>query len=249
MVDRGGAGNGQHDRRTLQQPGQSNLHGSPLSCFCDAVENLAGHPAGAEREPWDEGDLIALAVVDDIIPFAVGETVAVLYGDDGHNLARALDVLLGDIGKTNAADLSFSLQLSQSFDRGFNRGHGIGRVELVNIDAVEAQPLETAFNWFAQMCGSRVVRPLVGSGTIPSSFGGDDKILGIRKQSFGDQLFVDVRTVGVGGSVEVDALFHSAPKHGQCRLAIFRRTPDSIAGKAHGSKTEAMDGKPSAERS
>src|SRR5580692_8819662 len=105
-------------------------------------------------------------------------------------------------------NLSFFLQLSQSLDRRLERHDGIGRVQLINLDAIQAQPLETAFNRVAKMRGTCVVRPLIRSRTIPSALGGDNKILRIRKERLGDQLFADSRPVRISGIDEVDAKLH-----------------------------------------
>jgi hypothetical protein len=66
-------------------------------CFRDPVENLAGHLACPEREPWNEGYSISLTVIDHIIPFTVSETVTVLHRDDGNNLACSLNVFPRDV--------------------------------------------------------------------------------------------------------------------------------------------------------
>ena len=67
-------------------------------------------------------------------------------------------------------------------------------------------------------------------------------------QGFGDQLFADVRAVGIGGVNEIDAELHSAAKNRDGGFAVLGRAPDAIAGEAHGAEAEPVDGELAAER-
>src|ERR1039458_8766934 len=75
---------------------------------------------------------------------------------------------------------------------------GVRDMELIDIDAVEAQPLEAAFDGFNNVSGAGVVLPDSGAVAGPANLGGDDQVLGIGKERFGDQLFRDIRAIGVG---------------------------------------------------
>jgi hypothetical protein len=61
-------------------------------------QQLACDAPCSQREPRDERDPISLAIVDDIVLFAIGETVAVLHRHDRHDFPRALDMFHCDIG-------------------------------------------------------------------------------------------------------------------------------------------------------
>ena len=65
--------------------------------LCDFVENFTGDPASAKREPWNKHDSVALAIIDDVIPLAVGEAVTVLDRYDGNDLSGPLNVFLVDV--------------------------------------------------------------------------------------------------------------------------------------------------------
>ena|SRR5215471_6806851 len=60
----------------------------------------------------------AITIFHDVVPFAIGEAVSVLYRDNGNNSARALDVLPRNVRQSDKANLSLVLQLSQSFNGG-----------------------------------------------------------------------------------------------------------------------------------
>ena len=82
-------------------------------CARDSLERLTGNPACAEGEPGNEGDSIAFAITDNVVPFTVGKAVTVLHRNDGHDFARTLDVFLRDVGQSHKPNLSFLFQFGQ----------------------------------------------------------------------------------------------------------------------------------------
>src|SRR5260221_2115049 len=141
MSDRGSPRDGQHHGRSPQEPSQRYLRGARTVRLGNLVKHLACNFPGPEWEPGNKGNSIALAIIHGVIPLAVREAVAVLHGDDGHNPARSLDMLLRDIGQRDEANLAFVPQLSQRFHRGLKRDDGIRNMQLINVDAVQAQSL------------------------------------------------------------------------------------------------------------
>jgi hypothetical protein len=248
MLDGGSAGDREHDGGALEKPGEGDLFWRGVVGAGDLVEDFAGCAARSEREPGNEADGILFAVVHDVIPFAVGETIAVLDGDDGNDAAGALDVLLGDVRESDEANLSFFLELGEGADGFLERNDWIGNVELIDINAIELEALEAAFDGFAKVSGGGVVSPLIGAGTVPATFGSDDEAGRIRMQGFGDELFADVGTVGIGSVYEIDTEFDGAAKNGKGRFAVFGRAPDAVSSEAHGAKAETMDRELGAER-
>src|SRR5271154_3427040 len=120
-------------------------------------------------------------------------------------------------------------------------------MQLVDVDPLNAKSLQAAFHRLTQVRWAGVVCPLVRPRAIPSTLGRDDNILRVRRQRFGDQLFADIRTVGISSIDEVDSQFNGSAENGYRHLAILRWTPDSFAGKAHGSETKAIDSEFTAE--
>src|SRR5207244_4245523 len=78
-------------------------------------------------------------------------------------------------------------------------------------------------------------------GPHAAALGTDDEAAGIGMQRFGDQLFIGVGAVGVGGVEEVGAELERAPEELLCARPVLRRAPDVGAEHAHGAKPEPVD--------
>src|SRR4030088_2602345 len=91
------------------------------------------------------------------------------------------------------------------------------------------------------MLRTGIVGPLVRPRTIPSALGRNHKILGIRRQRFGNQFFADVRAVGVRGVYKVDAQLDGAAKNGDCCSGILGRPPNPITRNTHGSVSKTVN--------
>src|SRR5690348_16414967 len=82
----------------------------------DLVEHLACNSSCSRREPRDKCDPVGLAVIHDIVPLTISETVSVLNRDDGNDLARSLDMLLRNVRQRDQANLTRASELSQGFN-------------------------------------------------------------------------------------------------------------------------------------
>src|SRR5580700_6212482 len=98
------------------------------------------------------------------------------------------------------------------------------------------------------MLRAGIMSPLVWTWAIPSALGRDHKILGVRRQRFGDQLFADLRTVGDRGVYEIDAQPNRTAKYSDRRSRIFGRSPDPVTGDTHSPEANTANGKFTAER-
>src|SRR6267142_620443 len=213
MFDRGGPWDGQHNGRSPQEPGQRYLRGARTVSPRDSVKHLAGNLARSQWEPGNKGNFIALAIIHHVVPFAVGKAIAVLHGDDRDNSARSLDVLLGDVGQRDQANLAFLSQLSQGFHRCFKRDDGVRNMQLINVDAVQAQSLKASFNCLAKVRGSCIVSPLIRAGTVPASLGGNYQARRVWKQRFGNEFLTYVWAVGIRGINEIDIKLRGPAKN------------------------------------
>ena len=72
-------------------------------------------------------------------------------------------------------------------------------MELVQRNLFQLQALEAALARPFQVLWPAVCRPPVGSGPLEAALGGDDEVVGVGIEGFGDQLLADIGTVGVGG--------------------------------------------------
>jgi hypothetical protein len=86
-------------------------------------------------------------------------------------------------------------------------------MQLIEINAVQAQPAQAALAGGSQVLRRSVLNPLVGTRPIKTALGGDYEVGRIGMQSLGDDCFTHVRTVGVGGINEIDAQFDGAPQN------------------------------------
>src|ERR1700722_8892017 len=114
-----------------------------------------------------------LAIPEHIIPFAIRETIAILHRNNGDDFSSALNVLLVHVGKRDMANLALLAQAGQRFHGSVEGNSGVGDVELVNIDAIEAKAFEAAFDGFGEMFWAGIVQPLQRPAALPSTFGGD----------------------------------------------------------------------------
>src|SRR6266478_5123273 len=213
MFDRGSPWDGQHNGGSAQEPGQRYLRAARTVCLRDSVKHLAGNFARSQWEPGNKSNFIALAIIHHVVPFTVGKAIAVLHGDDRDNSARSLDVLLCNVGQRNQANLAFVSHLSQSFHRCFKRDDGVRNMQLINVDAVQTQPLEASLNRLAKVRGSCVVGPMIRAGTVPASLGGNYKASRVRKQRFGNQFLAYVWAVRIRGINEIDIQLYGSSKN------------------------------------
>ena len=78
-------------------------------------------------------------------------------------------------------------------------------MQVVEINTVSAQAFEARLAGGAQMRWPPVPTPLAGAWPRQAALGRNDQSVGIGRQSFGDQLLADARTVGIGRVDEGDA--------------------------------------------
>src|SRR5580658_11153006 len=106
-------------------------------------------------------------------------------------------------------------------------------MELIYIDVIETEALEAAFQRFREVFGAGIMSPLSGTGTLPSSFGGDDKVGWVWIQRFRDQLFRDSRPVGISSVDEVHVEVDRTPQRCKRRVFISGGSPNAFTGDTH----------------
>ena len=196
--------------------------------------------APADGRPGQKGKPVLLAEIDEIVRATVEQVVAVLYRDDLSYPPGAEQLVAVDVGDADVTDLALPLQVAQRADRLLVGHLGVGPMKLVEVDALEAQGAQAAFECRAQVFGSSVGGPLVGGGPQQSALGGDHETVGIRIQRLGDELLADPGSVAVGRVDEVHAQLDRATQHAPGFGAVRRVADDALAGDTHRPEPEPM---------
>ena len=165
-------------RERFRSHARATCNGFALRSFATLIQDVVGLAVLPEWRPGDEGDAVLLAVVEQEIPFAIGKAIAILNRDDGDDFAGALQMFKGHIRESNMLDFAGLAEAGEGFHRCVKGDSGIGNVELVNADAIEAKTLQAALDGFFQMPGTGIVNPLAGPDALPSAFGGDHQAIG-----------------------------------------------------------------------
>ena len=99
-----------------------------------------------------------------------------------------------------------------------------------------------------QIIGIALGRPLVGTRAGQPALGGDQKpVIGIKR--FADQIFRNLRAIGVGGVDEIHAQFRQrACKVASASALSFGGPQTPVAGDAHGAEAQAMNFRLAADR-
>ncbi len=84
-------------------------------------------------------------------------------------------------------------------------------MELVELDALEAQPSQAARAGLAQMLRPAVGMPLVRAAARQATLGGDDEIVRVGVQGFGDQPLRDLGALCVRRVDQVDVQIDRGP--------------------------------------
>src|ERR1700722_4872796 len=141
-----------------------------------------------ERSPRKEADIVLLTVIDNEIRFTIRETEAILHRDNRHDLACPFNVFPSHIRERDMTNLTLTAQIRQRFNRRF-KGHSIvGSVQLINVDTLQAQTFQTPLERFSKMFRARIMCPLTGSRTLPSTLSSDHQSRWIWVERFCDQL-------------------------------------------------------------
>src|SRR5260370_19813159 len=101
------------------------------------------------------------------------------------------------------ANLPFLPQLRKCTDRVLKGNLGVGAMELIEVNALEAQTPQAALQRLTKMLGASVCWPLVGASTQKTPLGRDDQAFRIGVERFGNQRLGHLWSVRVGGIEQV----------------------------------------------
>jgi hypothetical protein len=145
-----------------------------------------------------------------------------------------------DVRDADVTDLARLLRLDEEPQRLRERDRGIGAVELVEVDPLDAQAPQAALERGAQMVAAAVGVPLPRAAAREAALGRDNNAV-VGRQRLRDQLLADVRTIGIGGVDEVDTELDGAAQKGDGAGGVGRRAPHAGPGDPHRAIAQAMD--------
>ena len=120
--------------------------------------------ARAERKPRNERQAFALALLQHLFVRAIRDVVAILHRNDFREPLRAAQLARIDVRQPDVKDLPFLLQAHELAHRIFERHPWIGRMQLVQVDALQPEPAQAPFAGGTQVRRMRVAIPVIGSG-------------------------------------------------------------------------------------
>src|SRR5690606_30528046 len=129
------------NRAALEHPRQRDLRRGGIVALRDLIEAAARlrELARGQREPRDERDIFALAVIEDGFTLARDEVVQVLDTDDREEFARRLDLFDVDFAQADMADQTLALHVSDNAELLVARGFIVDAVKLPQVDALDVE--------------------------------------------------------------------------------------------------------------
>ncbi len=121
-------------------------------------------------------------------------------------------------------------------------------MQLVEVDALDAQVTQRPLAGLAKVVGAPVTRPLARTAACQPALRGDHQPVGIGIQRVVDELLAEVRAVAVGRVDEVDAELDDAAQHVEHDVALLRRAPDAGTHDPHRAEAEAVNLEVAADR-
>src|SRR3954470_24714610 len=135
----------------------------------------------------------------------------------------------------------FLLKLAQHGELLLCGNLGIYSVELPQIDPVQLQPLQAGLELAAKEFRPSILHPTVWPGALQAALGGDNQAR-IGVESLRDQLFGNVRSIGIGGVKEGYSQLDGPLEHADGFVAVLGWSPNTFAGQAHGAESHAVHG-------
>ena len=165
----------------------------------------------------------------------------------GRDLLGGLELVDGDLGQPDVADLALLLQLDELADLVLGGEFVVDAVQLEQVDGVHAEAAQAHLALLAQVRREAEDRPLVGPGAQQAGLGRDDEPVRVRVQRLFDQLLGYVRAVGIRGVDEVHADLDEAAQYADALVVVGRRAPYALARQTHRAESQTIDGEVAAD--
>jgi hypothetical protein len=102
-------------------------------------------------------------------------------------------------------------------------------MQLIQIDPLQLQPLQTVVDALRQIFGPAIRHPLPGARPGVPALRRNQQSFRIRMERFGDEQFVNLRAIGIGGVDEIHAQLEGSAQDLLRFLAVRRPSPDPLA--------------------
>ena len=242
---------------TLEVPGIGSITGDFLSShaiatwagcaesLCSACECAARsrEVAGCEREPGDEADALAGAVIEHVPGMPVDEVVPVLHRDDGRQSTYSGELCDTYLRQPDVTDLPLPLKIKQRTDLILHRNLGIDPMKLVEVNSLQLEPAKALIARRAEVHGAPVRHPLIRAGTLKARLRGNHEVGGVWVEGFSNESLGNTGAVGVSRAEKVDTQFDRPAQDGNCLVVVDGLTPDTAAGQSHCAEAESTDRK------
>ena len=182
-----------------REPGQA--HAIVVAAERGGLVDFAGEEAPAKRTKGYEADPEVLAGRQDV-GFGRTPPEGIFALDGRHRLDRmgAADRLRARLGQAEMLDLAGGDQVPDRARDVLDRHVRVDPMLIVEIDDLNPQPLQRAFNGLPDVFRATVE----GAGAeVMAELRGDDDVLAERLQRFADEFLVRERAVDLGGVEEV----------------------------------------------
>ena len=140
-----------------------------------------------------------------------------------------VDHLGGEVARADLAHLARAHQLVERAERLVDRHGAVGHVQLVEVDAIGAEPAEAVFDGAPDVRRARTLVVLVD---LRAELRRDDRFVPTAGESAPEVLLAARPAVHVGGVKQVDTGIECSPHHGFGLLAIDAH-PEVVAPDAY----------------
>src|SRR6266849_10637214 len=199
--------------------------GTAIVIGCQVFEflELAGKKASSKRAVGDEADAeFAAGCEDFLFRIARPKRILCLQRSYGMHLRGAAQSVDPGFRQADMSNLALLDQFCQGANRLFNRRIGIDAMLVIEVDVLDAQPLQTSFAGLLHVVGLAADTADVGIARIAdnSELCGQHDLVALALDRSSDELFVLVGPVDVGGIEEGDAEFEGA-MNGRDRFGVI----------------------------
>src|ERR1700723_1130559 len=139
-------------------------------------------------------------------------------------------------------DLALLAQPGQRFYGSFEGNCIVRSVQLIDVDALQPQPLQASFERPREVFGAGIMGPLAWARALPSALGRDDQSGLIRIERLGDQLFRCPGAIGIRGVNQVYIELDRPLQSSKGRRSVRGWSPDAGSGDAHRAIAHTVDG-------